>query len=99
MDCWLPVFEITIGCSRKRPSFEGALNVQGASEARRVITFQVWDWSKKSDTCLIRLFIMTRHRMGGKLRELRTRYRAIPRKEVHSGPGVRRIFENRLAYT
>lgn len=63
----------------EKPSFEGG-NVQGASE-REVITFQVWDWSEKSDTCLIRLFIMTRTPNGWQVRELRTRYRAIRRKE------------------
>lgn len=62
----------------ERPTLVGA-NVQGASK-REVITFQVWDWSKKSDTCLIRLFIMTRAANGWQVRELRTRYRAIRRK-------------------
>ena len=65
----------------EKPSFMGA-NVQGASE-REVITFQVWDWSKKSDTCLIRLFIMTGAPNGWQVRELRTRYRAIRRKELN----------------
>lgn len=64
----------------EKPSFEGA-NVQGASE-REVITFQVWDWSRKSDTYLVRLFIMTRTPSGWQVREIRTRYRAIRRKEV-----------------
>ena len=64
----------------EKPSFEGA-NVLGASECE-VITFQVWDWSKESDTCLIRLFTMTREANGWQVRELRTRYRAIRRKEL-----------------
>ncbi len=64
----------------ERPSFMGA-NVQGISE-REVITFQVWDWSRKSDTYLVRLFIMTRTPSGWQVREIRTRYRAIRRKEV-----------------
>ena len=63
----------------ERPSFMGA-NVQGASE-REVITFQVWEWSKDSDAYLIRLFIMTRTPSGWQVREVRTRYRAIRRRE------------------
>ena len=64
----------------ERPSFMGA-RVQGASE-REVITFQVWDWSKKSDIYLIRLFIMTGTPSGWQVREIKTRYRAIRRKEL-----------------
>ena len=61
----------------ERPSFMGA-NVRGASE-REVITFQVWEWSKNSDTYLIRLFMMTRTPSGWQVREVRTNYRAIRR--------------------
>ena len=64
----------------ERPSFMGA-NVQGVPE-REVITFQIWDWSKESDTYLIRLFIMSQKPSGWQVREVRTRYRAIRRKEL-----------------
>ncbi len=64
----------------EKPSFMGA-NLQGASE-REVMTFQVWDWSKESGTCLIRLFIMSRTQDGWQVREFKTRYRAIRRKEL-----------------
>ena len=56
-------------------------NVQGVPE-REVITFQIWDWSKESDTYLIRLFIMSQKPSGWQVREVRTRYRAIRRKEL-----------------
>ena len=64
----------------ERPSFMGG-NAQGVPE-REVITFQIWDWSKESDTYLIRLFIMNQKPGGWQVREVRTRYRAIRRKEV-----------------
>ncbi len=64
----------------ERPSFMGG-NVQGVPE-REVITFQIWDWSKESDTYLIRLFIMNQKPGGWQVREVRTRYRAIRRKEL-----------------
>jgi len=64
----------------ERPSFMGG-NVQGVPE-REVITFQIWDWSKESDTYLIRLFIMSQKSGGWQVREVRTRYRAIRRNEL-----------------
>ena len=64
----------------ERPSFMGT-NVQGASE-REVITFQVWEWSENSDNYMMRLFILTRTPGGWQARELRTRYRAVRRKDL-----------------
>ena len=65
----------------KRPSSEGPhLNVASEGEA---ITFQIWDWSKESNTYLIRFFIMSQTPGGWQVKELRTRYRAIRRKEFN----------------
>ena len=66
----------------ERPLFMGP-NLHGARE-REVITFQIWDWATKSDTYLLRLLLMSRTPSGWQVREGRTRYRAIRRKELTS---------------
>ena len=44
--------------------------------------FQIWDWSKESDTYLLRLFMMSRASSEWRVKEIRTRYRAIRRNEL-----------------
>ena len=64
----------------EKPSFV-AMNPGGTHE-EEVIVFQIWDWSKKSDTYLLRLFIMSRASSNWQVKEIRTRYRAIRRNEL-----------------
>ncbi len=66
----------------ERPSFM-APNLDGVPE-RGAITFQIWDWSKESDTYRVRLFIMSQASSGWRVKEARTRYRAIRRNELTS---------------
>ena len=63
----------------EKPSFVGP-NLSGVPE-QETITFQVWDWSKESDTYLVRLFIMSQASSRWRVKEIRTRYRAIRRNE------------------
>ncbi len=44
--------------------------------------FQIWDWSKESDTYLLRLFIMSQASSGWQVKETKTRYRALTRNEL-----------------
>ena len=65
----------------EKPSFV-ALNPGGGVPEQEVIMFQIWDWSKESDTYLLRLFIMSQASGGWQVKEIRTRYRAIRRSEL-----------------
>ena len=64
----------------EKPSFM-AMNPGGTDE-EEVIVFQIWDWSKESDTYLLRLFIMSREESDWRVKEIRTRYRAIRRNQL-----------------
>ena len=48
------------------------------------ITFQIWDWSGDSDTYLLRFFILDQPPGGWRVKEIRTRYRAVRRHELDS---------------
>ena len=48
-----------------------------------VVTFQIWDWSQKSDTYLVRFFVVWQTSSGWEVKELRTFYRAIKRDEFN----------------
>lgn len=63
----------------EKPSFI-AMNPGGIHE--EVIVFQIWDWSKESDTYLLRFFIMNQAASEWRVKEIRTRYRAIRRNEL-----------------
>lgn len=63
----------------EKPSF-AMPNLSGVPE-REVITFQLWDWSEESDTYLLRLFVMSQAAGEWRVKEIRTRYRAIRRSE------------------
>ena len=65
----------------EKPSFV-AMNPGGGVPEQEVIMFQIWDWSKESDTYLLRLFIMSRASSDWRVKEIRTRYRAIRRNEL-----------------
>ena len=54
----------------------------GGTHEEEVIVFQIWDWSKESDTYLLRLFIMNRVSSEWQVKEIRTRYRAMRRNEL-----------------
>ncbi|MDE2706702.1 MAG: class I SAM-dependent methyltransferase [Gemmatimonadota bacterium] len=54
----------------------------GGTHEEEVIVFQIWDWSKESDTYLLRLFVMNRAASEWRVKEVRTRYRAIKRNEL-----------------
>ena len=54
----------------------------GGTHEEEVIVFQIWDWSKESDTYLLRLFIMNRAASEWRVKEIRTRYRAMRRNEL-----------------
>ena len=54
----------------------------GGTHEEEVIVFQIWDWSKESDTYLLRLFIMNRVSSDWRVKEIRTRYRAMRRNEL-----------------
>ena len=64
----------------EKPSFI-AMNPGGTHE-EEVIVFQIWDWSKESDTYLLRLFMMSQAAGEWQVKEIRTRYRAIRRNEL-----------------
>ena len=64
----------------EKPSFV-AMNPGGTHE-EEVIVFQIWDWSKESDTYLLRLFIMNQTEGDWRVKEIKTRYRAIRRNEL-----------------
>ena len=64
----------------EKPSFV-AMNPGGTHE-EEVIVFQIWDWSKESDTYLLRLFMMSQAAGEWRVKEIRTRYRAIRRNEL-----------------
>ena len=64
----------------EKPSFM-AMNPGGTHE-EEVIVFQIWDWSKKSGTYLLRLFIMNQVTDEWRVKEIRTRYRAMRRSEL-----------------
>jgi len=63
----------------EKPSFI-AMNPGGTHE-EEVIVFQIWDWSE-SDTYLLRLFIMNQAASEWRVKEIRTRYRAMRRNEL-----------------
>ncbi|MDE2736203.1 MAG: class I SAM-dependent methyltransferase [Gemmatimonadota bacterium] len=54
----------------------------GGTHEEEVIVFQIWDWSKESDTYLLRLFIMNQVASDWRVKEIRTRYRAMRRNEL-----------------
>ena len=54
----------------------------GGTHEEEVIVFQIWDWSKESDTYLLRLFMMSRAAGEWRVKEIRTRYRAIRRSQL-----------------
>ena len=54
----------------------------GGTHEEEVIVFQIWDWSKESDTYLLRLSIMNQAAGEWRVKEIRTRYRAIRRSEL-----------------
>ena len=64
----------------EKPSFM-TMNPGGTRE-EEVIVFQIWDWSKGSDIYLLRLFMMSRASSEWRVKEIRTRYRAIRRNEL-----------------
>ena len=64
----------------ERPSYV-VMNPGGTHE-EEVIVFQIWDWSKESDTYLLRLFIMNQVASDWRVKEIRTRYRAMRRNEL-----------------
>ncbi len=64
----------------EKPSFI-AMNPGGTPEGE-VIAFQIWDWSEESDIYLLRLFIMNKAASEWRVKEIRTRYRAIRRSEL-----------------
>ena len=66
----------------ERPSFMAP--ILSGVPGQETITFQVWDWSEDSDTYLLRLFIVGQASGGWRVKEIRTRYRAVRRHELAS---------------
>ena len=58
--------------------------ILSGAPGEETITFQIWDWSEDSDTYLLRFFIVDQPSGGWRVKEIRTRYRAIRRQELDS---------------
>jgi glycine/sarcosine N-methyltransferase len=66
--------------SRERPT--GVTPVTYSSNGRRRIVGQVWQWSDRGETVLIRLFILQQDKDGWSCSLWATRYRALRRAEM-----------------
>ena len=58
--------------------------ILSGAPGEETITFQIWDWSEDADTYLLRFFIVDQQSGGWRVKEIRTRYRAVRRQELDS---------------